>query len=542
MDEHTIRQCNSDGTGYEPGIIPCEEGDDGSSCMDGQCVDLCERARMLDSYIGCDYWPTVLPNPQLDSVFKQGDESEFAVVVSNTNPDYTAEVTIDIPTKPSRNFTVEPMTDKTVRLPFNELSGTAKGKAAFHLHSTIPVTVSQFNPLTYVVNSVCLDSKGGDRATCYSYTNDASLLLPSHVFEREYMVMTYRPMIQLISGINYGDMMKAFISIVASSPGTTSVTVKTTANGIVIAGTGIQGIPANGQQTYSLNQYEVLQLESDYNIYDQSTCYNDSASGRTFCLGTDLTGSTIEADQPVAVFSGNECQFVPHTCWACDHLEEQIFPTDSWTSQYIAAKANTPDSDNSNPNVYKIVALNDETTITTRPESVLGLYPPSQGNADQISCDREMKAGDSCLIQTYDDFIIISKPGNPVLVGQFLVGQDFDPDDAPDVGDPAMFLIPPVEQFRYDYVFLTPSTYKDDYINILAKSKNLEIYLDDERINNTGFEQIGGINAYVLSMKIEDGTHKITSNGRIGLIVYGYDKYVSYAYPAGLDLSFVPHK
>ncbi len=528
-DEHHIRQCNSDGSGYLPGLVPCEEGDAGYHCYDGQCIDLCEDAKLRDSYIGCDYWPVVTPNPQLDDAFKQGNQSEFAVVVANTNSDYTAQVTISTPGYPDVNKTVAPQDNTTIRLPFREISDTNIANYAFHLHSTIPVTVSQFNPLTAKIGET------------YAHTNDASLLLPSHVLENEYMVMAYRPMAQGqdMGGGTWqfnGTNTKSFITIVGSSPGQTEVTVKATGD---IAGGGIiSAIPAGGEQTYFLNQFDVLQLSSDPYKGDPDTCFYDSASGRTFCLGPDLTGTTVTSSKPVAVYAGNECQFVPHTCWACDHLEQQMFPTDSWTSQYIAAKVKTPVT--SHPNIYKIVALKDDTILNTEPEDTLFLIPGWSGTPDQIGCNRTMNAGESCLIETDEDFIIFSKPGKEILVGQFMVGQNYGDQSTVDVGDPAFFLVPPVEQFRYEYVFLTPSTYADDYINILAKSKNIDIWIDGTKISNN-FDQIGNINAFVMRKEIEDGTHTLTSSGRVGLIVYGYDTYVSYAYPAGLDLSFVPH-
>ena len=43
----------------------------------------------------------------------------------------------------------------------------------------------------------------------------------------------------------------------------------------------------------------------------------------------DLTGSIINADQPVAVFGGHDCAYVPYDQAACDHLEEQLLPNET---------------------------------------------------------------------------------------------------------------------------------------------------------------------------------------------------------------------
>jgi hypothetical protein len=45
----------------------------------------------------------------------------------------------------------------------------------------------------------------------------------------------------------------------------------------------------------------------------------------------DMTGSAIKSSAPVAVFGGHSCGNVPTTqTGACDHVEEQIFPLETW--------------------------------------------------------------------------------------------------------------------------------------------------------------------------------------------------------------------
>jgi hypothetical protein len=36
-------------------------------------------------------------------------------------------------------------------------------------------------------------------------------------------------------------------------------------------------------------------------------------------------------------------------------------------------------------------------------------------------------------------------------------------------GDPALIMVPPVEQWRSDYVFLTPNKYAFDFVQIVAR-------------------------------------------------------------------------
>ena len=53
------------------------------------------------------------------------------------------------------------------------------------------------------------------------------------------------------------------------------------------------------------------------------------------------------------------------------------------------------------------------------------------------------------------------------------------------VSDPAMFLLPTDQQFRRDYVFLTPDTYFVDYVTVITEATN-EIILNDAPLDLTG--------------------------------------------------------
>ncbi|RJO67093.1 MAG: hypothetical protein C4523_10395 [Myxococcales bacterium] len=543
-DPHKILECNDDGSAYKESYIPCPAGDTGSACVNGECLSLCQLAERQDSYIGCEYWPVVLPNV-VDDAFKQGNESEYAVVISNTNPSLTASVTIEYTGggMTPRNVTVQPGKDLTVRLPYKEktcqaagqesFACTYKDRNAFRLQSTIPVTVVQFNPITACVGACTSQSD-------FAYTNDASLLLPTHVLGEEHLVLTYRTGMPkgLLGGFQEVELlMPTYFTIVGTQDGT-SVTVK--AHAPTVAGQGVGALAAGRSATYTLNRGEVLQFGSspDYALADDTTSFFEQPAVSpnftwiNYRFGPELSGSEVISDKPVAVYAGNECSFVPHFRWACDHLEQQMYPTKTWTTQYIAARMRPPLD--AHPNIYKILALNDGTELTTKP-NVIDQTPPFSN----ASCDKVLNRGDSCMIEATEDFIVLANTGHPILVGQFLVGQDYFTNESSDEGDPAYILVPPVEQYRSDYVFLVPSTYNSDYLTILATNPDVEITLDDATLNTT-FTRISNVNAYKMTMPIGDGTHTLTANGRVGLLVYGYDSYVSYAYPAGLDLSYVP--
>jgi len=51
----------------------------------------------------------------------------------------------------------------------------------------------------------------------------------------------------------------------------------------------------------------------------------------------DYTGVYVASSQPIAVFSGHACAFVPVNKYACDHIVEQVPPVGQWGMSFIMA-------------------------------------------------------------------------------------------------------------------------------------------------------------------------------------------------------------
>ena len=92
----------------------------------------------------------------------------------------------------------------------------------------------------------------------------------------------------------------------------------------------------------------------------------------------------------------------------------------------------------------------------------------------------------------------------------------------------------PVEQYRSDYVFLAPNNYAQDFVSIVAPIDAV-VRLDGEPLAAELFEPVTP-EYRVARPQIEDGVHSVASDKPVGITVYGYDQYVSYGYPGGLDL------
>ncbi len=101
-------------------------------------------------------------------------------------------------------------------------------------------------------------------------------------------------------------------------------------------------------------------------------------------------------------------------------------------------------------------------------------------------------------------------------------------------GDPAMWVVPPVEQFEKSYVFLAPQGYDASFVTVVGRAGKT-ILLDGEPVTGQ-FVMTGtleGINYAHIHRKIHPGSHTIESDEPIGIAVFGYGKDVSYAYPGG---------
>jgi hypothetical protein len=92
----------------------------------------------------------------------------------------------------------------------------------------------------------------------------------------------------------------------------------------------------------------------------------------------------------------------------------------------------------------------------------------------------------------------------------------------------------PLEQWRSVYVFLTPSTYTDNFANVIAREHQV-VQLDGALVQ--GYTPIEGTPMRIARVPVAPGQHRLTSPGSVGLVLYGYGTYTSYMLPGGLDLN-----
>ncbi|MBI5502801.1 MAG: IgGFc-binding protein [Deltaproteobacteria bacterium] len=512
----TARMCTPDGSGWfaddfcDPAL--------GERCDGGYCTDLsgaCEDARRNRSYEGCDYFVTETVN----STMLGPDVFRFAIVVGNRNV-AAAHVQVFDGDVEVGSADVASNGTASIELDWKPALRSPRGSSivaggAFRVRSDLPVTVYQFNPLRYWEESRPIYPG--------SYTNDASLVLPRNVLSGRYVVAareSFKKVEVDSEGIESTTPIPGFAAIVATRDDT-RVTVTFSAH---TQGIGVAAQSPGDTAEYTLHKGDVLQLLSQIpdDCPGSNWAYTPAGVQAHYCeVGPeyDLTGTTVAANKPVSVFGGHDCTFVPHDRWACDHLEEQIFPAESLGRRYIGSASQSIRGEG---NVWRIVSAAEGNEVT---------FTPAAAHAPMT-----LGHGEHREFESTDDFLVTGT--GPLLLVQYLTGEG---DDMDSIGDPSMGLAVPIEQFRTDYNFLSPEDYRDEgprqvgqnWINLIVPA-GATTWLDG--VEQTDFTAIGASGYGVARIQVPGGSHTLTGPEKIGVMCYGYGNYTSYLYPGGLNV------
>jgi hypothetical protein len=317
------------------------------------------------------------------------------------------------------------------------------------------------------------------------FTTDAYLGLPTDILGTEYIVLGYKNTSATRSDGSIAEVVGSQFVIVAPQNGT-QVTITPS----VTTGSRPAGVP----YTIALNQGQAYQL---------------SNIGPT---GSDLSGSIITANQPIAVFGGHRCTFIPGGFFACDHVVEQLPPTQTWGKAFVTM----PLATRLNGDTFRILASTNGTNLNINGSIVATL---NRGELHEQIID-----GPAHITAT-----------EPVLVAQYSNSEDYDGV----ISDPFMMLIPPFEQFLGSYTISTPASgFDQNFINIVAPNAAVgQITLDGTAIASGDFVAIGSSGFSGAQVPIALGSHHLESNFPFGAFVYGFDEFDSYGYPGGASLA-----
>lgn len=561
-DEQDVKLCSSDGE--SSAYVKTCDPSVGQACRSGGCPNLCVLASEEKSNVGCEYWAVDLDNAMIDAS-RNAAAQQYAVVVSN--PQHDVPVRIDIyrddgvPGGPPDEVKVAsavlaPLNLRVFKLGPREVDGSPDGefntgthtaltRGAFKIVTDFPVVAYQFNPLE----------------NFNVFSNDASLLKPREALTYDtseltlaYVVAGWPQTIAITDDPNTNfssnnpTNLRAFLTIVGTEADTSVRVVPSTK---ILGGGGVPPAQPGNNLEVTIGAYDVLNLETP----------NLNA------FAADFTGTLVYSDKPVAVFVGGEASDAPNfdtllerRCCA-DHLEEQLDPVRAAGKTFALAPGPSRTSAVKaaggelgvapEPEYFRFVAtINGQTTITTT------LPPPD----DQFNLWMQ---GDFHEVASTRDFIAEST--EPIHVVQVNPSQDAAnvPRALPG-GDPSLLVVPPSEQFRSNYVFLTPDKYAFDFVIVVAPAGAV-MDLDNSRMDEQiceiaptdgltdeergdapitfvtyrcqlSFPTIDPDTGEILPGNQNDGVHRIVSTVPIGVTVFGFDRYVSYAYAAGTEL------
>lgn len=491
---------------------------------DGFCADACAEPERNGGYTGCEYVAAALPAGLVTTttvnVTNPGD-SEVHVEFWRGRERVSE---LDLAPRAIQGVVIEPV--------FEE--GTAIDRdRVLNIRATAPITATQYTPF-----------ESGS-----SFSADASLLLPTHALGREHRVASYLPLSFVGFGVIVGDSYPAasfgfshrgFFTVIGSPHGPSRVTITPAAPIARDASGRIPPIAAGERFELALEPGEAAHVFAARHPTCDSTrpgftnigvrcvtmgsgkgafieCRDDYACEEP---GYDLTGTLVESDVPVAVLGAHECAFLPFDRWACDHLQEQMPPLETWGLDHVSMTVGP--AGGGGPNLVRVIAAEDGTSVA---------IDPPQGGTSVVSLDR----GE--WTELVADGLFRITGDKRILVAQYLWGQG--PDGGEGLrGDPALWIVPPIEQFQRSYEIALPVTYSfDNARNFLLVVRPKDTWTAIDMVPTDAFAtELGDFEAGVVTA--EPGIHSVVGEDDFALIAIGLSNWESYATPAGRG--FVP--
>jgi len=394
--------------------------------------------------------------------------------------------------------------------------GTCLSTHSFRITSTVPIVVYQFNNLIH------------------GFSTDASLLLPTTSLGTKYRVTGWPVSHSFPSPGAF--VQRSYVTVVGTRPNTL-VKVKP---GWRIKGNGnIPATAAGDLLSITIGAFDVLNLESDDATFEE--CF--AMTTPPYCA--DMTGTAVDASEPVVVFSGTEESGVgipeggpmppswnPETSNGCcnQHLEEQLMPMESYGKRFLVTRSpvrsNPEFTSWEEPDVIRFVGAAAEAQVTTT------LPAPYDSFI--------LKPGEVRDTWAQKDFTVDAT--NPIVVAQLLIGEGYvEPQPK---GDPSFTIFPAIEQARTEYVFLSPAAWKENWVVIGAESST-QVSIDGSPTTGCTVKPVGtldGKDYEARRCKLSAGAHVLSGSSPFQIMAYGYSDADAYSFPGGANIKkiYVP--
>jgi hypothetical protein len=346
-------------------------------------------------------------------------------------------------------------------------------------------------------------------------TSDGMYIIPAIGWGTDYYVAGYAALD--VGGGGQGDEPSEFV--IVANQDNTNVLITPACD---LRGSGNADIAAHPKGipfSVSLNKGDAVQFKS-------------TRGGSS--IEEDVSGTYIHSNFGIGLMAGSQCPFIPVTDAACDHVVDMIPPIRAWSKTYYTAPfAKRPKGDSflilgtrPGQQIYR--------TNGTGPKNAYVIVEPGIPYYDpDVTAAYRWESDTSFLLvqylnSAYHDF----------------QGSTF--------GDPAEVVINPVEQFAKTVVFQTPKKQGgqqpyENYANIVVpKSAVASTTIDGVKILGKynpitidGVYEVYRIDK-INGVKLDPGTHIVKSDSAIGVYVYGYGWFESYAW-AGMLGTGIPN-
>jgi hypothetical protein len=364
----------------------------------------------------------------------------------------------------------------------------------------------------------------------YHWTSDGFLLIPVSSLGKEYIAAGYPVDPMFEAG---GVYIPGFVGIVGVYDQTI---VRVTIGGNAFTKTA-GGLKAGQTVQKTLNKGDV---------------YLISTQGPA----SDLTGTKVIANKPVAVVTGNQCTNIPNGNRACDYTVEMDLPTFTWGTDYhVPDVAKRPKR--KKPSIIRIFAKERGTTIY-RDGKEFAYLKANTGFEGDGWLETRMNPGDV----PYQHYPVVISGNKPISVTVYNPGVEEDGYPRPN-SDPFVMACTPYQQYQKEITFCTPATFGGDrfaenYIGLVYQTDSLGMTPDDlefaevksgkfvwKKVNVmfSGVDDLYRYNvdgkqfAYKVITLPKDGVFKIRAKKPFAAYSYGFSDYDSYGYPTSAALA-----
>ena len=106
------------------------------------------------------------------------------------------------------------------------------------------------------------------------------------------------------------------------------------------------------------------------------------------------------------------------------------------------------------------------------------------------------------------------------------------------IGDPALTMFSPMDQYRSNYVILTPNSWTKSWVVIVAET-GTNVSIDGATpagCTTAAAGTLDGVSYETRQCPLVEGAHSLGGDKPFGIVAYGYGSAGSYAFVGGADV------